>query len=100
MPKITQNRQKIETTLELGTEISAILCKNCNSIIYSRAGHDFHYCPCNKCAIDGGFEYVRVLYESDDIFKFLTIRIKADKHTLYQDWNSRKDKYGTILAKK
>lgn len=98
--EISPQEQKVINTFELGTKINAIICKNCNSIIYSRAGHDFRRCPCKKCAIDGGFEYIRVLFEGDDSFEFISIRIKAEKSMLYDDWNHRKDKHGIILAKK
>lgn len=90
----------MKKTFEIGTKIAAIICKNCNSIIYSRCGHDFHYCPCKKCAIDGGFEYIRILFESESVYECIQIRIKPDKKELYTDWNHKKDLFGTILPKK
>ena len=44
MPKITRN---------------AIQCRHCGDIIESYSVHDFKYCSCRSCAVDGGHEYLR-----------------------------------------
>ena len=38
---------------------NAIRCKICGDIIESKSVHDFKYCSCGKCAVDGGHDYLR-----------------------------------------
>ena len=38
-----------------------IQCKLCGYIIRSKNRHDFVYCKCKKCAVDGGSWYQRIL---------------------------------------
>lgn len=82
-------------------KVNAIKCKNCNEIIYSRCSHDFHWCSCKKCAIDGGFDYYRVIGYPDEWEKTVVeiLEDKSDeevKKILYDDWNLRINKYGRI----
>ena len=91
--------EKKQKTNELGLEISAVICGNCKSIIFSRTNHDFHYCPCGKTFVDGGIKYIRIGYETEFGFKSITIRIKTTRDELYEDWNHRKNKFG-IFSKK
>ena len=37
-----------------------IRCLVCNSIVESKTVHDFNYCPCKSCFVDGGREYSRI----------------------------------------
>lgn len=37
-----------------------IKCLKCNDIIESLSVHDFKYCKCGACSIDGGNEYTRI----------------------------------------
>ena len=84
-------------TKKTKVKVTCIECPNCKDIIYSRAHHDFHYCSCERVAIDGGFDYVRILGEGGRTFsKFI---MGVDKTDLYQDWNNRIDKFGTISPK-
>ena len=73
----------------------AIECKKCGDTIYSRAQHDFHYCSCGGVAIDGGREYTRVIGNIKNIIE-KQINIKVSQKKLYDDWNLKLDKYGTI----
>ena len=77
-------------------KISAIECPKCESVIYSRARHDFHWCPCENIAIDGGFDYKKVCYKTTGP-RHLFVEVDVTRDTLYQDWNYRKDQYGLIL---
>jgi hypothetical protein len=43
------------------TEINAIQCNGCGHIIWSTHTHDYRRCPCGLVAIDGGFEYIRII---------------------------------------
>lgn len=82
-------------------KVNAIKCKNCNTIIYSRATHDFHWCPCGKCAIDGGFEYIKITGDRRD-WEFVEYGVLDNlsdgdaKNVLYNDWNLRENKYGIV----
>ena len=44
MPKIIRN---------------AIRCKKCGDVIESKTVHDFKFCSCGSCAVDGSLEYLR-----------------------------------------
>ena len=37
-----------------------IKCLKCNDIIESLSVHDFKYCKCGACSIDGGNQYTRI----------------------------------------
>ena len=38
---------------------NAIRCRKCGEVIESRSVHDFKFCSCKACAVDGGREYLR-----------------------------------------
>lgn len=40
--------------------VRGIQCPHCLEPIWSRHGHDFRYCFCGYCFIDGGANYTRV----------------------------------------
>lgn len=81
--------------------VKGIRCKICGDIIYSRAEHDFHWCSCEKCAIDGGFDYYRIIGNKED-WEMMEIEILKDKDheeaikILYDDYNYGRNKYGII----
>jgi hypothetical protein len=77
------------------TKVSAVECPYCFCVIYSRAHHDFHYCTCGKTAVDGGFEYQRILWTKKQP-KFVELEVRASKQQLYDDWNTGKNKFGLI----
>ena len=74
-------------------KVSAIQCNDCRDIIYSRARHDFRWCTCKNCAIDGGLDYLRVI---GDGYKMKTLVIESTKEELYNDWNNSKDLFGLV----
>lgn len=43
-----------------------IKCRKCGNIIESTSVHDFKFCSCGACAVDGGTEYLRRLGEPED----------------------------------
>ena len=53
------------------TQITGIVCKSCNTFVWSRHQHDFRYCPCGKVAIDGGRQYTRIIGSFEDFFTAL-----------------------------
>lgn len=36
-----------------------IHCEKCHQTIESKHRHDFVYCDCGNCAVDGGLDYLR-----------------------------------------
>ena len=38
---------------------NAIRCKKCGEVIESETVHDFKFCSCGSCAVDGGHDYFR-----------------------------------------
>lgn len=46
--------------------INAIVCKKCKSYVRSKNKHDFRYCSCKSCAVDGGSHYQRIIGEPED----------------------------------
>lgn len=49
-----------------------IKCNLCGDIIESKSRHDFVWCKCKKCFVDGGTDYIRVGFENRDDITFLT----------------------------
>lgn len=43
-----------------------IQCPKCKDKIYSDSVHDFKYCSCGYCFVDGGYDYLRCGWESGD----------------------------------
>jgi len=76
-------------------KVKGVKCNRCGDFIYSRAGHDFHRCTCKAVAVDGGFDYLRVLGNGKD-FNYIEVVLDVSKEELYDDWNEHQDKYGLI----
>ena len=43
-----------------------IRCRKCGDIIESTYRHDFKFCSCHRCAVDGGLDYLRRCGDTDD----------------------------------
>jgi len=80
--------------------VAAIICPKCGQGVFSRARHDFRRCSCKKCAIDGGFDYMKVSwspeYASPEV---IHIEINSTREELYKDWNLNVDKFGILTSK-
>jgi len=49
-----------KTTLKKYALHDAVLCKNCNTVLYSLGRHHYHTCGCeNQTMVDGGKDYLR-----------------------------------------
>ena len=48
-------------------EVNRIRCKKCNDTITSYSRHDFKWCKCGACFVDGGKDYLRRGGELEDI---------------------------------
>ena len=54
-----------------------IRCKLCGDIIESKSRHDFVWCKCGACAVDGGHDYLERVWrpianDPHDIFEELS----------------------------
>lgn len=43
----------------ISTEVDGIECPFCSEQLWSKYRHDFHYCGCGYCFVDGGRDYLR-----------------------------------------
>lgn len=43
--------------------VSAAQCPKCLAIVISSHRHDYHSCPCQEIAIDGGMDYTRMAFK-------------------------------------
>lgn len=43
-----------------------IRCNKCGDIIESKSVHDFVWCSCKACAVDGGHDYLRRVGNLED----------------------------------
>jgi hypothetical protein len=53
-------------------KVNKVRCKLCNDIIESKSVHDFRTCKCGAVSVDGGKEYLRRCFQSEDIFEELS----------------------------
>ena len=81
------------------TEVIAAYCNLSDCWLFSRAHHDFRWCPGRHIAIDGGFTSYspKIAYNGDgkppEIMK---MKVNATREQLYNDWNKGEDKFGII----
>lgn len=52
-------------------KITGIRCKLCDDKIFSMSTHDFKYCKCGSCFVDGGRQYLRVGFHSPEDFEYV-----------------------------
>lgn len=90
MKKKTPNR-KVKAGA-VNTIVSAIQCDFCRDVIFSRARHDMRHCSCGAVAIDGGFDYCKIM--GTGYAEIFQIGLKATQKELYDDWNCGTDKFG------
>lgn len=78
--------------------VNAIRCNKCGDTIYSRSRHDFRWCSCGSCAIDGGQkDYIKVTGMD---FSYTTLDLEnVSLSDLYNDWSKSINKYGLIQNK-
>jgi hypothetical protein len=85
------------------TVVNALLCPLCDHYVYSCAGHDYRYCPCNSVAIDDGPNgtYFKISCKQGinlSELKKVKLVIPHSKQELYDDWNYsfKKRKFGHV----
>ena len=67
-------------------KISAVQCLVCKDLVFSRTLHDYRSCSCGKVAIDGGFEYTKIVGDREH---FNSLVLNGDallKSILYYDY--------------
>ncbi len=82
------------------TRVTTVTCGKCAVEIYSRAVHDYHLCYCGGTMVDGGFDYLRYGWGPNDPKPLVRKRyVNATRKELYDDWNTRNDKFGFYKPK-
>lgn len=76
-------------------KVSGVKCKRCGDIVYSRARHDMRGCTCGSIFVDGGFDYMKVSGEPENM-DFVQLEVDATKPELYNDWGKDANKYGLV----
>lgn len=79
--------------------ITGLLNNKTGEIIFSRARHDFRWDKTKSIAIDGGFEYTKVSFNTDSDYSVVSFDLDVTKKELYDDWTLGKDKYGSLDSK-
>lgn len=59
---------------------NAIRCRKCGDIIESESIHDFKFCACGACAVDGGRAYLRRLGYREDWEELSETERNGGKH--------------------
>lgn len=76
-------------------KVSGVICNHCHNFIFSRTTHDFRWCPCEKVAVDGGRDYLKIIGNKED-WTFYSTTVDLTEEELINDWNNGSDKYGII----
>jgi hypothetical protein len=77
-------------------KVLAWKCLLCGDTVFSRARHDYRTCSCGQLAVDGGFDYTKLGYVSENDVERTQVEVSASEAELYEDWNTRKDNFGVI----
>lgn len=77
-------------------KVNAVICPKCNQIIYSRYRYDYRSCKCGEIAIDGGFDYLKIVFKNN-FPRIVKKIVRATEEELYVDWKDGKNKFGVIL---
>lgn len=78
--------------------VPAVQCNICGDVVYSRTKHDYRSCSCGHVAVDGGFDYFKVVGNEDD-FEITSVELcNVTVQDLYNDWKDNKSEYGLVQA--
>ena len=99
--KLLGPRPKPPKPQKIGMKVYGIRCNHCGDIIYSRCRHDCHYCSCEKVGVDGGFDYMRIMFHKLEDYTRVEIELPKgiSKKDLYNDWNEGKEVYGWVNSR-
>lgn len=56
--KVTRKKKTVDKSVKM-YRVEGIQCPRCQEKLWSKFGHDFHYCSCGYCFVDGGAWYLR-----------------------------------------
>lgn len=56
-----------------------IQCKHCGDIIESLTVHDFKTCSCGMVSVDGGHDYLRRVFSSEEDFEELSDTVEISE---------------------
>lgn len=80
--------------------VHAVQCKECKTLIFSRAENDARFCTCGKLGVTGGHLRTKILGEAHLAIKHKVEVENVDEKVLVDDWITRQNKYGLIEEKK
>lgn len=66
-------------------KVDAMKCLNCDTTIWSKHRHDFQYCSCKECFIDGGRDYTRGGFTKAETVIKGTLDTKTNEFTPYKN---------------
>lgn len=72
---------------------NAIKCNSCNDIIESTHRHDFKWCSCNSCAVDGGLAYQKRCAKAEDSYTEMCEYREATREEKEQYFKDHIDDY-------
>ena len=82
---------------------NAIRCKHCGDIIESTYRHDFKFCSCQRCAVDGGLDYLRrcgAIDDWEDLSEYNEVEViatyKVGNIVSFKDFSFGETKTGVI----
>ena len=84
------------------SQITYLICKKCESYLFSFSRHDINFCTCDKnpCGIDGGYDYHKFIGDFDNyIICSEPISDCIDKIRERFEWTKRYDKNEKLLKK-
>lgn len=70
---------------------NVIRCKHCGNIIESTSVHDFKFCECGSCTVDGGHDYLRRCYKTtpemdfEDLSEIIEVSDEEKSHRKRSD---------------
>lgn len=78
---------------------NAIRCKNCGDVIESKHVHDFVTCSCGSCSVDGGRDYLRRCFKTqnpDDAYEDLSVTEEVETTSVKDELAGKRQKAETL----
>ena len=78
---------------------NAIRCKNCGDVIESKHVHDFVTCSCGSCSVDGGRDYLRRCFKTqnpDDAYEDLSVTEEVEITSTQDEPQGNRQKAETL----
>jgi hypothetical protein len=77
--------------------VTGVHCLRCDHIVVSRAGHDMRPCKCGDVQVDGGRDYLRVVYRDGAEHRVVRIDLVAEEEEdLVREWKAGTDRFGVF----